>query len=449
MQLKRQKGETNIAAALTLASSSLLTSGATYAADNNLSFPDNSADKATDWQLEAALMFYGEQDRVTTLEGVLLAKGEFDDSSGLDIKLVFDSLSGASATGAVVQQQSQTLTRPSGNGEYQIAAGEQVLDDSFDDKRLQLSAAWYKLFENNWQLAGGVYGSREYDYTSLGVNGALEHSFNKNNSTASLALAYGLDTIDPVGGRPLPLATMARRVDYDSEAAFRQAFEASREGGSDHKQTLDLLLGFTQVLNRRWLLQGNYGFSLVKGYQTDPYKVLSLVNNLGVTQSYLYESRPDSRQKQSLFLLLKGALDRGVLDLSWRYTFDDWQLDSHTLESHFRHYFSDGFYGQLHLRYYRQSAASFYRPLLLQNEGSISGYSAEFASADHRLGELQAYTVGVKLGHKLGEGRELSYRLEYYQQQSENNGTLLPGELGNMQLFPRLRAVIAQLSYRF
>lgn len=85
MQLKRQKGETNIAAALTLASSSLLTSGATYAGDNNLSFPDNSADKATDWQLEAALMFYGEQDRVTTLEGVLLAKGEFDDSSGLDI----------------------------------------------------------------------------------------------------------------------------------------------------------------------------------------------------------------------------------------------------------------------------------------------------------------------------------------------------------------------------
>lgn len=90
-----------------------------------------------------------------------------------------------------MQQQSQTLTRPSGNGEYQIAAGEQVLDDSFDDKRLQLSADWYKLFENSWQLAGGVYGSREYDYTSLGVNGALEHSFNKNNSTASLALAYG------------------------------------------------------------------------------------------------------------------------------------------------------------------------------------------------------------------------------------------------------------------
>ncbi len=45
MQLKRQKGETNIAAALALASSSLLASGATYAADNNLSFPDKSADK--------------------------------------------------------------------------------------------------------------------------------------------------------------------------------------------------------------------------------------------------------------------------------------------------------------------------------------------------------------------------------------------------------------------
>ncbi len=59
----------------------------------------------------------------------------------------------------MVQQQSQTLTRPSGNGEYQIAAGEQVLDDSFDDKRLQLSAACNHGKKSGLRLGSGLQAS--------------------------------------------------------------------------------------------------------------------------------------------------------------------------------------------------------------------------------------------------------------------------------------------------
>ena len=51
-------------------------------------------------------------------------------------------------------------------------------------------------------------------------------------------------------------------------------------GGSDSKDVLDLLLGFTQVLNRTTVLRVNYSYSDSSGYLNDPYKILSVVDPL-------------------------------------------------------------------------------------------------------------------------------------------------------------------------
>ena len=73
----------------------------------------------------------------------------------------------------------------------------------------------------------------------------------------------------------------------------------------------------------------------------------------------------------------------------------------------------------------------------------------EFASADYRIGDMSAYTIGIKFGHRLSGGHEMSYRLEYYQQDPKNNGTTIPGELQNFDLFPTQKAITAQFSYSF
>lgn len=272
----------------------------------------------------------------------------------------------------------------------------------------------------DWKLNVGAYGSKEFDYMSMGINAGIERGFNKDNTTLFLGTAYSFDVVDPVGGRPVDLSSMVIRDNFTSEEAYRSAFDATRQGGSDNKQTADVMLGITQVLSQRWLLQANYGLSSVNGYLTDPYKVLSVVDNNGITQDLLYESRPDSRLKHSFYVMTKGALDAGVVDFSYRYNTDDWDLTSHTLETHYRYYFTGNFYGQLHLRYYQQTAANFYQPFLTADTPL-----PEFASADYRIGDMSAYTIGVKFGHRLSGGHEMSYRLEYYQQDPKNNGATI------------------------
>ncbi|MDG5899406.1 DUF3570 domain-containing protein [Shewanella xiamenensis] len=433
VQLKPQTKQ--IASALALASCGLFASNghATELAKN-----------IDDWKVDAALMYYGEQDRVQAIEAIGTAQKNFGDDSVLDLKLVVDSLTGASASGAVAQSNSQTFTRPSGNGQYTVAAGETPLDDTFHDTRVQANANWSQVLNPDWKVNGGVYASKEFDYMSMGINAGVERGFNKDNTTLFLGTSYSFDVVDPVGGRPVALSTMAIRDNFTSDEAYRSAFDATRQTSSDDKQTADLMLGITQILNQRWLLQANYGLSSVSGYLTDPYKVLSVVDNNGTTENIVYENRPDSRLKHSFYMMTKGALDSGVVDFSYRYTTDDWDLTSHTLETHYRYYFSGSFYGQLHLRYYQQAAVNFYQPFLMA-ESPLP----EFASADYRIGDMSAYTVGVKFGHRLSGGHEMSYRLEYYQQDPKNNGTELPGQLQNYDLFPTQKAITAQFSYSF
>lgn len=402
------------------------------------------AKNVDDWKVDAALMYYGEQDRVQAIEAIGTAQKNFGDDSVLDLKLVVDSLTGASASGAVAQSDSQTFTRPSGNGQYKVAAGDTPLDDTFHDTRVQGSANWSQKLNPDWKVNGGVYGSKEFDYMSMGINAGVERGFNKDNTTLFLGTAYSFDVVDPVGGRPVALSSMAIRDNFTSDEAYRTAFDATRQNGSDDKQTVDLMLGITQILNQRWLLQANYGLSSVSGYLTDPYKVLSVVDNNGTSQDIVYENRPDSRLKHSFYVMTKGALDSGVVDFSYRYNTDDWDLTSHTIETHYRYYFSGSFYGQLHLRYYQQSAVNFYQPFLLADTPL-----PEFASADYRIGDMSAYTIGVKFGHRLSGGHEMTYRLEYYQQDPKNNGTELPGQLQNYDLFPTQKAITAQFSYSF
>lgn len=49
------------------------------------------------------------------------------------------------------------------------------------------------------------------------------------------------------------------------------------------------------------LMQFNYSHSMVDGYQTDPFKVFSVVNTDGLAQDYIYEKCPDERTKQSIY----------------------------------------------------------------------------------------------------------------------------------------------------
>lgn len=399
-----------------------------------------------DWEFDTALMLYSETDRVQALEGLVQVTKDFGDEHIFSGKLVLDSLTGASANGALPQNTVQTFTRPSGNANYPIQPGDTPLDDTFKDTRVQLNAQWTQPLSQNIRVSTGLHLSNEYDYQAIAVNGSIARDFNRRNTTLSVGVSQSLDSLSPEGGRPAPFTEMViRNGQFSSDAAYRSAFDLTRQtGGEDSKDTTDLIFGWTQVISRRWLTQFNVGISEVSGYLTDPFKVVSLVDSQGTALRHLYEQRPDSRSKTFVFAQSKYHLQKSVIDVSYRFTTDDWDLDSHTLEGRYRMPISEHSYLQPHVRFYQQTATHFFRRYLVDGE-----VLPEYASADYRIGEMTATTLGLKYGRMLQGGNEFSMRFEYYQQQASGDAATGLPELEGLDLYPGVDAVVLQFSYSF
>jgi len=408
------------------------------------------------WDIDSALLYYGEGDgRVQDLSLTAIGVRDYGDERKLSLDATIDTLTGASPSGAIAADRPQTFTSPSGGGTYTTPAGNIPLDDSFHDTRFALNAGWSQPLGRLFSFNAGVGLSSEYDYQHIGVNAGLTRDFNQRNTTLSMAVAYGKDTVKPVGGIPMPFSQMPDAAgDDDGE----DGDQPNRSGSSEDKDVLDVLLGVTQVLGRHSLLRVNYSYSDSSGYLTDPYKILSVVDPLtgepvvrvpppgadGPTGVYLFEHRPDSRRRQSLYGELRQDFSGKVLQLGYRYSTDDWEIDSHTLEGRLRLPLGESSYLEPHLRYYTQTAASFYR-YSLADGAALPG----FASADARLADLDAYTLGLKYAHQTSGGNEWSARLEFYHQVSKPpSETLIGNQAGNVQM-PDFDAVILQFGYHF
>ncbi len=430
---------TKVKAALSIAASALLGTSVVTTADVQ-------ANEVDEWQFDTAYLLYSEVDRVTAGEVIVAGTKTFANDEILNLKLTVDALTGSSANGAIVQPNAQTFTRPSGNGQYVTPAGETPLDDTFQDTRLQVNGQWTQPLSDNVTGSVGGHFSKEYDYLSLGINGNLAYDFNKKNSTISMGLSYFYDILTPEGGLPKPFSSML--IGDSTSLEWHDEFAQTRIGDSDDKSTADILVGFTQVINRRMITAFNYSYSMVDGYLTDPFKVVSVLNSQGLAKDYIYESRPNSRVKQSTFMQAKYHFDElflnSIADVSYRYMWDDWGIDSHTIDSRFTFPVGQTSYFQPHVRFYQQSAATFYRPFVFEQQQQLNS-----VSADYRIGEMKAITVGAKYGVVLNNANELSFRIEYYRQMPTNAGFDMPIVLNGLDTTPVVDAIILQVNYSF
>lgn len=439
MQLKPER---NIRGALFAATCTLLGQSSAVLAD------------AGDWTYDSAILYYSETDRVTAIEPVFSARRELVDDGLLDLKLVFDSLTGASASGAMPSSQPQTFTRPSGRGSYTVDPGSTPLDDTFHDKRGAFSAAWSSWLDRDWKMTLGGNISSEYDFQSLSANLLFARDFNMRNTTLSFGLSHEADSLDPVGGVPTPLMRMLTEgrtgtVESTPTTPGVDTDDADYRDSTESKSVTDFMLGLTQVLDRETLLQLNYSYSMADGYLTDPYKLVSVIDTTagagyGDPLHHIYENRPDTRKRHILYTGIKHWLDGDVLNASYRYTTDDWGITSHTLDFRYRLDMGGPHHLEPHLRYYRQSAADFYRRGLLDSEAL-----PEYVSADYRVGELVGTTIGAQYGYQLNDDSEFRVRLEYYRQSGGQDESVNIGTQLDHELFPEVDATIVQFSYSF
>jgi len=395
-----------------------------------------AADGTKNWTFDSGLLYYKEGGgRVQAIEPVVNAAIDLGNDRTLTAGFVIDSLSGATPNGAAPAAAPQTFAQPSGKGKtYTIAPGATPLDHTFEDTRFAVDLGYLFPLSSNGHLGVGLSGSKEYDFTSVGANTHYTLDLNQKNTTLSAGAAFEYDSSDPVGGIPLPLTMMVNAV--------------KAGGSSKSKNVKDILLGVTQVLGPRGLLQFNYSLSLSNGYETDPYKILSVVDSNAVPQYYVYEKRPDTRVKNALFAEYKRfVFDRDVVDFSYRYFTDSWGVRAHTADLSYRWNFAQRKSLEPSVRFYTQTAADFYHAALFTGQDA----TVDNASADPRLGAFNAWTGGLRYGQVLANGHELSVRVEYYKQFGKVAGVPQQAAtaLSQFNLAPDLSAINVSFGYRF
>jgi hypothetical protein len=417
-------------------------------------------------QVDSGLLWYRESDqRITDLEAIVSVRQPLTDDRAWIARLTLDSVCGGSPIGALPSKSAQSFVTPtatslnpapavqtttssSGGGglsslslcsnpvqnqHYSVAPGLLPIDRSFHDQRIALNGGYETPLAALTRLSLGGALSHELDFLSGSVNASLARDFNDRNTTISAGLNLEADAIEPIGGTPVA----------------GSPYGLFDKGGNRSKKVETAVLGATQIMNRRWLTQGNLSVEHAAGYETDPYKIVSVLDAQGYapanpTGDYLYERRPDARNRWSLFWDNRYAFDQGVLQGSYRHTQDSWGVRSDTLEMHYRLAMGTHGYLEAHLREYRQSAADIFRFSL-----DAGTPPPAYFSADPRLAAFNGQTLGIKYALPMDDtGGELSLRVERYTQRGSGPSNV-PVGLQGLDLYPGMSAWIVQLGARF
>lgn len=262
------------------------------------------------------------------------------------------------------------------NGQPARAGSDQVPLSNLTERR----KAWSGELSHQFQrvnLALGVSNSRESDYVSTGWAVNTVTDFNQKNTTLLLGIAGTDDTIK----------------------VFYQAARAE-------KDTNDVIVGVTQLLNPQTSLTCNFTWGRQRGYLSDAYKLVQKNVEIipGVSLPLTFgENRPAERDKWIGLLALNRAFPEmhGAVDATYRFYRDSFGTRAHTVDLAWFQRLGEKVLLRPGLRFYDQGAADFYHYNL--DDTSIVPVqgpprrAGPFYSSDYRLSSMQTFTYGLKV----------------------------------------------------
>lgn len=262
------------------------------------------------------------------------------------------------------------------NGQPARAGSDQVPLSNLTERR----KAWSGELSHQFQrvnLALGVSNSRESDYVSTGWAVNTVTDFNQKNTTLLLGVAGTDDTIK----------------------VFYQAAHAE-------KDTNDVIVGVTQLLNPQTSLTCNFTWGRQRGYLSDAYKLVQKNVEIipGVSLPLTFgENRPSERDKWIGLLALNRAFPEmhGAVDATYRFYRDSFGTRAHTVDLAWFQRLGEKVLLRPGLRFYDQGAADFYHYNL--DDTSIVPVqgpprrTGPFYSSDYRLSSMQTFTYGLKV----------------------------------------------------
>ena len=272
---------------------------------------------------------------------------------------------------------------------------------SRDDVWTNLTASYSHTSDDRnkiWSALASV--SSEYDYFSVGFGGGYSRLFNERNTELSINATVYLDSwtaIYPFELRPFAPNgnglnngffldnTIIGNANYNPQFT---PFE------NENRNSYNLGLGFSQILHKNIQASLSLDLTQQQGLLSTPFQRVYFAD---VADSFVasfqladaVEQLPDNRLKVALGGRLNWFLnDRVVLRTFYRYYADSWGLTAHTANLELPIKLSDRFTVYPSYRYYRQSAANYFRAF----ETALS--TEEFYTSDYDLSEYVANQFG-------------------------------------------------------
>jgi len=302
---------------------------------------------------------------------------------------------------------------------------------------------------NDFALGANARVSEEPDYHSATLGFTARWDLDQKRTTLTAGIGHTTSRIDANLGTPNAF------VDYDlymnaiGGAHIVSLPAAGLTGGlpSDAAQQLRfrgkrddsvINLGLTQVVHRNATLSFNYTHSRGRGFLESPHKLVLMgfanpatppvFGYLFTTLFAMPEKRPDSHDRSAWNVHLAQYVPDldAALHVDYTRSRDDWGVRSHTLETRWVQPLGGGWTVTPKLRYYTQTAASFYQPWFLFRQAyprdvtkpgllDFSRVPLEYWSSDQRLSAFGARSFGLVVTRQIQRDVRLEIGFEEYQ----------------------------------
>jgi hypothetical protein len=187
------------------------------------------------------------------------------------------------------------------------------------------------------------------------------------------------------------------------------------------KDTLDLMVGVSQLLGPTTVINANFTYGFSEGYLDDPYKGVRF-EGYPFFETLFPEKRPDSRERQIGYLSVTQFITpvNAAVESSYRITHDSFGIVSHTGMIEWRQKVGSMLVVTPFGRYYKQSAADFYE-ISFPGDPSLSMEEVpDYYSSDYRLSAFTSWTYGVKAVVTFAETLALEAGFKRYEMKGDD-----------------------------
>ncbi len=343
--------------------------------------------QAEDYVSVQYLNYSESDDRTTVSAPSIEINKDFGTDYTLNVQATSDSVSGASPTYYDASSGPSAYSRGQDIDPDDIEFG----NIDYKEERMAGSALLTTRFDNRDELKTGVALSYEHDFRSIEGSADYMHWLDSSkNQSISLGFAY---------------QSNQSLVECDYSDACDGTSGASAALDSD---VITTQASFMQVIDQDSYIKASLFYIAEDGYLGSPYHNV-VRENTDNTLDVLHEVRPDTRTAYGASAKYARALSDAVaLHVGYRYYSDDWEIDSHTIDTEIYYEFGD-FMINAGLRYYMQSEASFYSP-------DYFSADKQYATSDERLSDLDAIDYKLHAYYDVTEDVTVNLGGSFYDQ---------------------------------